>query len=63
MSGLYHIVLIVEDLWLKHNISEVSITVTCGGIDALKNAIDSDTKLSCLLNHFDTILSIDCKLQ
>ena len=37
--------------------------VACNGIEYMKKSKDSDTKLSCLLNHFDTISTIDLKLQ
>ena len=48
---------------LEQNISDVSITVFCNSIKALKKSMDANTQLSCLLNHSDIILNVDRKLQ
>ena len=37
IPGIYHIMLIVEYICSKHNTQDGSITITCNGIDALKN--------------------------
>ena len=45
-------VYIVEEISLKFNILEGSITIACDGLNAIKKSIESETRYSCLSNHF-----------
>ena len=63
LVGIFHIILIVEDIWSSHNILEGSITITCDGINALEKAMKPNTQLSCLLNHFELISAVENKIQ
>ena len=55
--------LIVEDIFSKHNIRDGSNTISCDGIKALEKSMDPNTKFSCLSNHFNIISAINHNLQ
>ena len=46
---------IVEKISWKHNIPEGTITIAYDGLNKIKKAIDSETRYSCLSNHFNLI--------
>ena len=62
-SGIYNIILIVEDICSKHNIQGVCITDACAGIEDLEKSMDPNTKFSCLSNHVELISAIDYNLR
>ena len=55
LSGILHVVSIVEELCHKHNIIEGEITEKYDGLTAIKKSIGSETNYSYLANHFDLI--------
>ena len=62
LSGILHVVSIVEEICHKHNIIEGGITAKYDGLTAIKKIIGSETNYSYLANHFDLISEIDPKL-
>ena len=58
LSGIIHVVKIVEILTANFNLTEGIITLGCYGIDAIQIILDQLSSLSCTSNHFDILTEI-----
>ena len=58
ISGILHVVKIVESLTAKFNITEGLITLGCNGLNAIQMAIDQLSSFSCTSNHFYILTEI-----
>ena len=63
LTGLYHMIYIIETICEKHNIRSGGITAACDGLNAIKKAMDADTKYLCQSNYFNLISTMDNKLM
>ena len=63
LSGILHIIMIIEKLYAKFAIIEGAVTVSCNGLDYIRMAMDKNTSFSRKPNHFDMISAIDAKIQ
>ena len=55
--------MIIENICSKFNITEGEITAACGGIDAIRMAMDKATSFSSKPNNFYILSAIDYKLE
>ena len=62
LTGLYHMIYIIDTICEKHGIRSRGITAGYDQINTIKNSMDSHTTYSCQSNHFNLISSIDNKL-
>ena len=58
ISGVIHVVKIVEILIAKFNITERSITLGCDGLDAIRMDLEKLSSFYCTSNYFDTLTAI-----
>ena len=59
LSGILHMIKIVENMVSKFNITEGSITVVCNGLDAISMAYDKHSYFTCQSNHLDILTEIN----
>ena len=63
ITGLYHVIYIIETIYEKHNIRSGGFATACGGLNAIKKSMDVNTTYLCQSNHFDLISDIDKKIM
>ena len=63
ITGIFHVVSIIETICKKQILNEGLIPVACYGMEALRKEIDQYKKFSCISNNFDILSSIDQKLN
>ena len=63
LTGLYHVIYIIDTICEKHNIRSGGITAVCDGFNGIKKSMDANTPYLCQSNHFDLISIIEKKLM
>ena len=63
LTGIYHVVSVIDTIYEKHNIRSEGSMDACDGLNAIKNSMDVNTKYLRQSNCFELILAIDNKLM